>query len=149
MLGIRRRLNCSILVAMLLASCASYPAMNSLEAAVAVAVKERFGLHEQPIFISDAKSCRPAALQSEATIEVAELEALDAPQRFKSGVFVLCNVTESGGRTHATLQRVLHHASLGRFVVSESGEIELRRGANGWRVIALSLTAIDYPPPGP
>lgn len=129
---------------LLLASCASYPVSNSLDSAVAAAVAKRFRLSEPPIFVSDPKSCAAVALTTVATISVASLQTAAAPGQYKSGVFVLCNAIEDNGSTSAILQRVLYHASLSSFVVSETGRIELEKSRGGWRVLAMPLTAIDY-----
>ena len=108
-----------------------------------------FLLREPPIFIADPSWCASAALPTTKTMPSTQLSAPDAPQRYQKNVFVLCDLTENDGEAHARLERILYHGALKKFLIAESGQVDLERHAGKWCVAAFHLTAIDYLPEPP
>jgi hypothetical protein len=115
-----------------------------MDASVAAAVTTRYRLPSSPVFLKDPQSCSPPALSNVATVPVASLKSGDFFGRYPLGVFVLCNVNDSGTKATATLERLLFHAATGTIKVSESGTITLTRTHGGWRVSGWDMQAVEY-----
>jgi hypothetical protein len=124
------------------AGCASLPRHASIDGSVAEAITSRYHLPAPPVFLKDPQNCSPAALSNVATVLLASLNSATFADSYPSGVFVLCDVQESGARATAKLQRLLQHA--GDIKVSQSGTITLRGGNGSWHVSHWDVTAFDY-----
>jgi len=127
-----------------ISGCASLPAPAAMDASVAAAVTSRYELQSPPVFLQDPQSCSPPSLSNVATVPAASLTSGDFFRRYPLGVFVLCNVNNSGTKVTARLERLLFHAATGAIKVSESGTITLTRTHSGWRVSKWDMQAVEY-----